>query len=312
MLREAPRLLGTFSDKADRPAKARWSFFGRQTLMHWKVKSAAFRVFSVVPFGNAIHHLLQCHVTHEWPRSETVLDELITAARDILEATGFSDELTKARFLEIGAGRDLAVALAFRMMGVGSVTTIDVERLAQISLINHTAHYLAQRLGTAVPVFRNYDDLAAFGVDYHAPMSLTEFADTGYDCFYSVDTLEHIPVASLSEILSAGKTRLKPGGAAVHIIDYSDHYARGTGSSRLNFLRYDDRSWERHNSKFMFMNRLRHSQYLKLFAEAGFQEIVDKPFKLDLDEYDIEKLDKKFQLLGLEDITTLHALIAAH
>ena len=130
--------------------------------VHWKAKSAAFRILSVMPFGEVLHHVLQRHVTHEWPRSESVLDELIVAARDILAACHFAGNLSEAQFLEIGSGRDVAVALALRMLGVGAVVTIDVERLAQLDLINHSAQYLGRKLHYQVPVFTSFEELFAF------------------------------------------------------------------------------------------------------------------------------------------------------
>ena len=256
--------------------------------------------------------MLQRYVTREWPRSDAVLDELIVAAQDILAAVGSPGSLADARFLEIGSGRDLAVALALRMSGVGTVVTIDVERLAQLDLINHSAQYLGRKLQYDVPVFASFEELRAFGVDYRAPIDLREIDDASYDCFYSVDTLEHIPADTLPIILSAARSRLKSNGMTAHIIDYSDHFARGSGASRLNFLRYSDRGWESHNSRFLFMNRLRHSQYMTLFANAGFRSIVGTPFCIDVADLTIGDFDEKFQKMSVRDLTALRALITAH
>lgn len=240
-----------------------------------------------------------------------MLDELIVAARDILAACHFAGNLSEAQFLEIGSGRDVAVALALRMLGVGAVVTIDVERLAQLDLINHSAQYLGRKLHYQVPVFTSFEELFAFGVDYRAPIHLEEIENASYDCFYSVDTLEHIPADTLPIILSAARSRLKPNGMTAHIIDYSDHFARGSGASRLNFLRYSDREWESHNSRFLFMNRLRHSQYITLFANAGFRSIVGTPFCIDVADLTMGDFDEKFRTMPMQDLTALRALITA-
>lgn len=279
--------------------------------MHWKTKSAAFRILSAIPFGGAIHHLLQRHVTREWPRPTPVIDQLIVAARDILAAASVDGDLDKARFLEIGAGRDLAAALAMRMLGVGSVTTLDIDRLARIDLINHAARHIAEQLGLAPPSFAEFEDLAEFGIIYRAPMRITDISDESFDCFYSIDTLEHIPPVPLAEVLTTSRMRLKPGGIAVHIIDYSDHYAREGGASRINFLRYSDRDWERHNSKFLYMNRLRHGQFLELFEKAGYRTIDADPFSLDVTEIPVSELDPKFQAMSVGDVAIIRARIAA-
>lgn len=279
--------------------------------MHWKTKSAAFRILSAIPFGGAIHHLLQRHVTREWPRPTPVIDQLIVAARDILAATTIHSDIGNARFIEIGAGRDLAAALAMRMLGAGSVTTLDIDRLARIDLINHAAQHIAEQLGVDVPSFADFDDLAKFGIKYCAPMRITDIVDESFDCFYSIDTLEHIPLAPLTEVLIASRRLLKPDGVAVHIVDYSDHYAREGGASRINFLRYSDRDWERHNSKFLYMNRLRHSQFLAIFEKAGYVAIDAEPFCIDVTEVPFGELDPKFQAMSISDVTTLRARIAA-
>ena len=60
-------------------------------------------------------------------------------------------------------------------------------------------------------------------------------------------------------------------GITTHSIDYSDHYARSDGSlSRFNFLKYDDAQWRPFNSGRQYVNRLRHSDYVRMFREAGF------------------------------------------
>jgi hypothetical protein len=63
-------------------------------------------------------------------------------------------------------------------------------------------------------------------------------------------------------------------------IDYKDHYSyfdRTIGP--FNFLRYSERSWPRYSPTLHHQNRLRHSDFVRLFAEAGFviveEETVD-------------------------------------
>ena len=40
--------------------------------------------------------------------------------------------------------------------------------------------------------------------------------------------------------------------------------------SRFNFLKYDDAQWRPFNSGRQYVNRLRHSDYVRMFREAGF------------------------------------------
>jgi hypothetical protein len=83
-----------------------------------------------------------------------------------------------------------------------------------------------------------------------------------------------VPTEQLAGLLKALRAVTK--GVTTHSIDYSDHYARSDRSiSRLNFLRYSDDEWRPFNSGRQFVNRLRHSDYVRMFREAGFTIIEE-------------------------------------
>jgi hypothetical protein len=150
---------------------------------------------------------------------------------------------------------------------VNRVIAFDVTRLAKIDLVRHAAAHLSTLR------FNDWDDLARQGLIYRAPHHVTD-ADQAVDCSCSNEVLEHVPADQLPGLLKA--LRAVTTGITTHSIDYSDHYARTDPNiSRLNFLRYSDEEWQRFNSGKHFVNRLRHSDYLQLFRNAGF-EIVEE------------------------------------
>jgi SAM-dependent methyltransferase len=114
--------------------------------------------------------------------------------------------------------------------------------------------------------------VAAFGIDYRAPQDARRLpGDLQIDCFFSNEVLEHIPEPVLEEIFEALKGNLRPGGLALHRIDYTDHFARSDATaSRFNFLTYSDPEWAPYNTSFQYVNRLRHSDFERLFARAGW------------------------------------------
>ena len=59
------------------------------------------------------------------------------------------------------------------------------------------------------------------------------------------------------------------------------------------------------------MNRLRHSQFLELFENAGYRSIDADPFRLDAAEIPLEELDPKFRAMSIDDVATLRARITA-
>jgi hypothetical protein len=278
--------------------------------MHWKTKSQIFRGLSALPSGYYLHFLLQKYLTKEWPRPNLVLDEILAAARRMYVHT----EGHRERLLEIGAGRDLAMAVALRLMGVGHVTCVDISRLAQPTLVNHAAAYMADRLGVAKPSLLSWDDIQEFGISYLAPSSIqnANLKHSSFNCFYSVDTLEHIPPEDLREILVDAKGCLSEKGLFIHFIDYSDHYARSNnGLSRFNFLTYSDEDWAPFNSKFQYVNRLRHSQFLSLFSEMNMKILCIEADLVPIERPILEQLAAQFRNFDPTDLFTTRAMIVA-
>lgn len=231
--------------------------------MNWRLKALAFRVLDL-PGGSHAHYFLQRHVTRNWPRKPSTIDNLAGIARRVLEDYARHVGGAPQTVLEVGAGRDLAVPLALRRLGVRTVIATDVERLARLDLIQHAADRLLARQ-VQLP---SWEALSRFGVDYRAPHRVSS-ADPAVDCSCSNEVLEHVPPDQLRDLLQA--LRVVTRGITTHSIDYSDHYARSDQTiSRLNFLQYSDEQWSRFNSGKQYVNRLRHSDYLRMFREAGF------------------------------------------
>ena len=124
-------------------------------MMDWKRKAKIFAVLSKTPMGEEIHFLLQRHVTKEWPRRPEALEKLFVGAQRLLQETDGRLDLQRSLFIEIGAGRDLAVATALCLMGAKKVTCIDVTRLAKPELVAHAARFMASKLGKIWSKTRN-------------------------------------------------------------------------------------------------------------------------------------------------------------
>lgn len=244
--------------------------------MDWRYKALAFRVLSAIPFGEALHYQLQRRVTHSLPRNDESLAQRIEEARWIVEEFERNGgKRAGATFLELGAGRDLTVPLAMRFLGVERVITTDIQRLAKLDLIQDAASRVASHLGRKAPEIRAWRDLLAFGIDYRAPARTTAVGDL-IDCFFSLVTLEHLPPEAIREELLAAREAMRSTGQAIHIIDYSDHFAHiDQRLSPVNFLRYSSAEWKRFNSRFQYVNRLRHSQYLEIFKQARFRIVAE-------------------------------------
>jgi hypothetical protein len=95
-------------------------------------------------------------------------------------------------------------------------------------------------------------------------------------------------------------------------IDYGDHFKGfDPAISSFNFLTYSDEEWRPFQSRFQYVNRLRHSEYLQLFKEAGFQIVSDQPDRRSPEPAIMERLAPQFRKFSERDLFTLGSLIVA-
>jgi SAM-dependent methyltransferase len=260
---------------------------------------------------------LQRYVTRRLPRPEKQVKGIYNFSQKLLAlyATYGSRPLDASTFFEFGSGRDLIIPLAISAGGAKRFITVDIERLAKFDLVTSNAKVIASLSGAARPALSSWDDLERFwAVDYRAPADAraTNFASSTVDCAVSVETLEHIPAVDIFEILKEVRRVLRPDGVALMQIDYGDHFKGFDPSiSSFNFLTYCDEDWEPFQSRFQYVNRLRHSEYLGLFERAGFEIIVAYPDHRPVEPAILAQLAPRFRNFTEEDLFTLGALIVA-
>ncbi len=279
--------------------------------MHWKTKAACFRILGAIPFGSNLHFLAQRHVTRTWPRSAEHVEALVDVARKTInEFRALSTEqLPSSTFLEIGAGRDLTVPLALRMLGVGKILTTDVKRLAKLDLVNAAAKMVAAELAAPIPEFKSWSQLEAFGISYQAPFDASTEALPDISAFVSNEVLEHVPPAVLRAIFAKVATRMRPGAVSLHSIDYSDHYARDGAVSRYNFLQFGDAEWGPFNHSMHYVNRLRHSEYVKIMRDADFDVVSEDCYSEELPTNLV--VHPRFSAFELTDLKTMRSRISS-
>ncbi len=270
--------------------------------------------FSGLPGGSRLHYLTQRFVTHSLPLNDAGIRQQVTRARRHLELLQEHRprDLASARFYEFGVGWDFGIPLAFYGLGVNHQVAIDIRRLATEWLIGETAERLNHLRLTQRPVS---SDLGKLGIDYRAPC---DARDTGLpaesvDCITSTAVLEHIPTSDIPAILAECRRLLRPDGVASFLIDYQDHYSYVDESiSRYNFLRFSAGRWRCYNPALHFQNRLRHPQYLQLFAENGFR-VADchaaLPSSVDLQVVGGLGIDVAFQGFGPQELAIQDAWV---
>jgi SAM-dependent methyltransferase len=285
--------------------------------VRWQSKARAFAVLSKIPFGEGLHYALQRYVTRRLPRSEKQVKSIYSFARrlvDIYQKNGLRP-LQDSTCFEFGAGRDLIVPLTFSAHGAERFITVDIERLARLELIRSNAAIISGVSGTSRPEMNSLEDLErSWKIDYRAPSDAraTGLPDGSIDCTVSVETLEHIPKADIAAILRELRRIMRPDGLVLMQIDYGDHFKGFDPSiSSFNFLTFSEEDWAPFQSRFQYVNRLRHSEYLQLFREAGFDLVSDQPDRRPPEPPIMERLAPCFRHFTKEDLFTLGSLIIA-
>jgi len=283
--------------------------------VRWQTKARAFSVLSNIPFGENIHYALQRYVTRRLPRPEKQVKSVYALAQRLLGVhEAYSQRpLRDSTCFEFGAGRDLIIPLAFSVHGAQRFITVDIERLAKLELIRSNAAIIARLSGTSHPVIVSFDDLErSWRIDYRAPADsrATGLPAGSIDCAVSVETLEHIPKSAIAAILKELRRIMRPDGLILMQIDYGDHFKGFDPSiSSFNFLTYSEEDWLPFQSRFQYVNRLRHSEYLELFRESGFELLSEQPDRQPPERYILERLAPCFRGFSEEDLFTLSSLI---
>lgn len=176
--------------------------------------------------------------------------------------------------VELGPGDSIATAVIARAYGAGTTYLVDVGRYASWEMAPYRELGIALAAqGRPVPELdqaRSVDELLeAVGAHYltEGHRSLMSLPQSCADLVFSQAVLEHIPLTEFSELISALLRVQKVGGFGSHRIDFKDHLGES-----LHSLRFSPRIWETWlvRSSGFYTNRLRISQVVQIFQDAGF------------------------------------------
>lgn len=302
----------------------------------WWIKAGAQTALSVIPFGEAINYQLQ-----KWNHFEAnfrwALECNIKYLRDLIRTTlkcGLA--LQGAKTLEVGTGWIPTIPVGMHLLGAEVHTYDHVRHLrtANIArLVDLYPDYLASLAETAgqdtgvlqsrLSALRAPGQSSAqphawfqpFGIQYHAPgdASRSGLPDGSLDLYFSVAVLEHVSVSALKAMLREAYRTLREGGLTYHVIGMFDHYADvDPRITRVNFLKFSDFTWRLiGQNKISYHNRLRESEFVSLFQEAGF-EVVERRSEVcevSLKALETMWLNAKYREFDKRDLATYGGII---
>lgn len=274
--------------------------------MRWKLKAKIQNIVSLLPSSAsyASYYWIQKHFGEL--RRINPVTRLSAGIETWKRIKKLGCDLSGKVFLEIGTGRVPLVPLAYWLMGAEKIITIDLNPYLKGELIRESLRYISDNNEEIQNLFgtlldkKRLDDLLAFSenadfstrrfldlcrIDYVAPgnAAKTDFPPRSVDFHTSYTVFEHIPPEVLKQILEEGNRIVRSNGLFVHRIDYSDHFSHSDQKiSAINFLQYSDDEWKRYaGNRYMYMNRLRHDDFISIFQSAGHR-ILEAELDRDL------------------------------
>jgi SAM-dependent methyltransferase len=220
---------------------------------------------------------------------------------NIIKGLGYDPK--EKTFFEVGTGRVPVIPLAYWLMGAHQTITVDLNIYLKPDLISECINQINNRAKDIEHLFgdlivkERLDNLlslceaSVFSIDsfldltnirYLAPCDASQMGldDNSVDFHTSFTVFEHIPYSILQKILKEGNRIVKSNGLFVHQFDYSDHFSHSDSSiSPINFLQYSDSSWAKYASnRYMYMNRIRHDDFISILHSSDQNILVDEPF----------------------------------
>ena len=315
--------------------------------VNWRTKAMIQNTVASLPkpLAQFCYYRIQRLVRRKW-----ALEPHIEDACRLVDMVRLSqgNNLSDIRVMELGTGRRLNVPIVFWLLGAKQIFTVDANQYlrpelvaADIQSYQEQRKWITEMLSTRTlttddSLEKRFDQLLELSqcpsptdlmkqlmelchITYLAPADASDLdmENHSLSIHYSNNVLEHISEESLRSILKKASKLLKPGGLCVHHIDHSDHFAHSDPTiSRINFLQFNDKQWDRYaGNHFMYMNRLRSSDFLRLFRECGFEcqhiKTVVDDHGLKLIETGELPLAEEFQDRDITDLATTSTLIAA-
>ncbi len=268
----------------------------------WYLKIAAKMALSRLPLSYAFWQRLALFRHGEMDDPEVAIAML----QRVMKAAGLGPRLEGLSVLEIGPGDALSTAVVAQAFGARAVTLIDAGVFARqdiepyIALIGALSEkgYDVRRLAgvSSVPELleRCHARYLTAGLE-----SVASLEPNSVDFVFSNAVLEHIRLDDFAPMCRALWRAMRSDAVAFHTVDLRDHLAYG-----LNNLRFSAETWEAPlfaRSGF-YTNRIRYSEMIRLFGEAGFH--VEVLRKAAFDQVPIERrhLAPPFRGLSNEEL----------
>jgi hypothetical protein len=302
----------------------------------WLLKAATQGAISLLPGRHRFNRLLQERVTGSLALTDAGFEAKVAQCAHHLRSFRQLSRIVHGprAALELGTGWYPIVPVGLALAGAGHVTTIDVSPLLDRERVARVLDLYAKALGERRLDLPGVDPVRADALleaareqREGAPAELLKvlgvtalvgdaravpLPPASIDLVVSNNTLEHIAVGMLIGVLAELRRLAAPGAVLDHFIDHSDHYAHFDRSiTEFNYLRYPPALWRLFNNRLHYQNRLRASDYSRLFERAGFRVVEEQSARGSASELASLRLAAPFLRYTEADLLVLRSWLTA-
>jgi hypothetical protein len=307
----------------------------------WLVKALVQRGIGALPNPHYWNELFQDRVTHSLDLTEERFEASLRNCRNHVEQLQrFGSPATGSGFsaFELGTGWFLTVPIGFFLCGAREVWTWDIVpfltrdrlkctlrrflELEQGHGLRGQFHALPERLSRLREVMVLCDQphgfgpaelLEQLGIHYRiGNASQSGLPPQSVGLIVSDVVFEYLSPQELTEILREFRRIAAPEAVMSHTVGLGDQYASyDSGITQFNFLRFPDWAWRCLNNPVIPLNRLRISDYRRVFSESGFQVVDETSQRGDPAELARTPLAARFRGYSIEDLLVIHTWLVA-
>lgn len=298
--------------------------------MDWRIQVVGLNILENIPFGDRLHLKLQ----HRWgtlgdiDKENQLKNRIIPAIQEIKTYSDF--EFEESMICEVGTGWYAMTPIVFYILGAKEIHTHDIVDWLTDGPVRDSLKTVSENLELLADSFdvtleamrqrlRSVDSTGSYsallkdcntfyhtsGVEIHEPPS-------HYDLFYSYSVLHRIPEDELhhlfERIVKFGKCDI----VSHHVFEHMDILSfQDPNLNPYQFLTYSDRIYNMIQTKYSFQNRLRHSDFIDIFQEYGFEPLYVKLQKDDSDYLTGLDLNDRFARKPNSDLITRRSRVLA-
>jgi len=305
----------------------------------WLLKTTIHHVLKAFPHPEWWNGLMQRHVTRGLqlePHGE-FLGKLLACRRHLRNYLSYSTKPTDCfSAIEIGTGWFPIIPIGLHLCGAKEVLTYDIARLLQRETFAKVVEYFCQfarsgELYQVLPEARG-DLVMEFVRLAHSSKNLSPIQflkrlgvhpvlgdvrdlpveNRSVDLLFSHGVLEHLPLNFLTQATTEFYRVCTYSSVMTHFIGMRDQFSSFDHSiTQFNNLRYSERVWHWLDSPIIPQNRLRVSDYIRVFRNAGFEINSREDIKAAESELNKTKLSHEFLRYSRDELLVLYSWLIA-